>query len=185
MPPTAPIVFQRRIDDLIPGNADEPALAIFLAHRPTLLSYARKFTEQSEDVVQEAWPRFAKVMKGKPPADPVGYLYRVVRNLAIDRGRRKFREERVLVFNSDESIAEEQDAATAAPDVTTLARDELNQLQEALAELPERTRRAIEMRRIEGLKLKEIAERLEVSAPFVHQLIAEGLAFCRKRIDRT
>jgi RNA polymerase sigma-70 factor (ECF subfamily) len=49
-------------------------------------------------------------------------------------------------------------------------------------ELPARTRIALEMRRIEGAKLRDIAQRLGVSVPVAHSIVAEGIAYCRRRV---
>lgn len=68
---------------------DRKFLALYAAHRNALLNYASTITGDrvnAEDVVQEAWVRCAAAVA--PRENPLSYLYRVVRNLAID-GRRK------------------------------------------------------------------------------------------------
>ena len=53
---------------------------------------------------------------------------------------------------------------------------------EAIAELPERTRIALEMHRFGGCKLKEIAAALGISIPLAHILVAEGVQHCKRRL---
>ncbi|MEM9158563.1 MAG: sigma-70 family RNA polymerase sigma factor, partial [Verrucomicrobiota bacterium] len=173
-----------RIESLRKDQGDSEALEIYQAHRATLINYARRFVgdaSRAEDVVQEAWLRFDRAMNKQAPVDPAGFLYRVVRNLAIDSGRKSQREERVISFGGAES---DSVLESNAPSIerSLQAREDLQRLWEALDELPERTREAIKMRRLEGLKLKEIAARMDVSAPFVHQIIAAGLAHCRRKM---
>src|SRR5262249_47455909 len=62
------------------------------AHAASLVLYARQWCAAPEDVVQEAFLKL--VCQGRPPQDEVAWLYRVVRNGALDaarggRGRRR------------------------------------------------------------------------------------------------
>ena len=68
------------------------------------------------------------------------------------------------------------------PEASTTARDELRLLNAAMAELPGRTRIALEMRRFGGCKLKDIAAHLGISVTTAHEIIAEGIAHCRRRV---
>jgi RNA polymerase sigma-70 factor (ECF subfamily) len=58
-------------------------------HAPALILYARQWCDAAEDVVQEAFlSLFAQQVL---PHDVAGWLYRVVRNGAIDAGRMRRR----------------------------------------------------------------------------------------------
>src|SRR5919109_618018 len=75
----------------------DETLAFFMAHRPNLVSYASGIVgsrAQAEDVVQEAWLRFDDASRLRLREEPLGYLYRIVRNLALDGRRRLAREDR-------------------------------------------------------------------------------------------
>ena len=159
-------------------------LAIYMAHRGALVNYAHGFVgdlAHAEDVVQEAWLRYRTAAIRRTLDEPVGYLYRIVRNLAIDSYRRRQREQRVIEPATQKSNETTADDAPS-PEAAAVARDELHLLMEAMAELPERTRIALEMRRFGGCKLKEIAAHLGISVTVAHDIIAEGLAHCRRRV---
>src|SRR5437879_13764246 len=62
------------------------------AHAAPLVLYARQWCDAPEDVVQEAFLKL--VRQGRPPQDAVAWLYRVVRNGALDVARRARRRQR-------------------------------------------------------------------------------------------
>lgn len=163
------------------------ALELFLSHRGGLVRYAHGILRDSahaEDVVQDAWLRFSALPGPQAaPEEPVGYLYRIVRNLAIDVTRRLGREGRYLVPVADHPVAEAVDDSSA-PDATAEARDDLRVMRAAMDELPERTRIALEMHRFGEVKLKDIAVHLGISVGLAHALVADGLEHCRERLCR-
>jgi RNA polymerase sigma factor (sigma-70 family) len=156
-------------------------LEVYLAHRTALIDHAAPIVgcrARAEDVVQEAWLRFASLPQREEIGQPVGYLYRIVRNLALDWARRLSTERRSV---SDHAVF---DPAALAPSAEheALYRDELRLIAETLAELPERTRIAFEMRRLGGCTLREIADELGISVTLAHQLVRDALARCVKRL---
>ena len=172
---------------MAPGQ-DSTALALFVTHRGALVNYANGIVgdlAQAEDVVQEAWLRYGAAMHGRRLEEPVGYLYRIVRNLALDV-RRQIGRERTVMSTAD------FDAATAAraddapgPERAAISKNELERVLAAMAELPERTRIALEMHRFGGCKLREIAAALGVSIPLAHILVAEGVQHCKSRLKQS
>ena len=159
-------------------------VAVYTAHRTALVRYANGIVgdpAHAEDVVQEAWLRLHERAQGQPPEQPVAYLYRIVRNLAIDRYRRRQREQRHIEPDGHALSLRVADDA-GSPEAIATARDELRLLAEALAELPERTRIALEMRRFGGCSLQEIADHLDVSVTSVNRIIAKGIAQCRSHM---
>ncbi|WP_296322987.1 sigma-70 family RNA polymerase sigma factor [Reyranella sp.] len=159
-------------------------MALYLAHRVELVKYATTIVgdmARAEDVVQEAWLRFGSATQDRTLDEPLGFLYRIVRNLAID-GRRRLIREALIVAPVELAAAPEAADDHASPEATAASREELVLLQEALAELPERTRIALEMRRFGGFKLREIAAHLGVSVTVAHEIVASGIAFCRQRV---
>lgn len=159
-------------------------LALYLAHRRELVNYASGIVgnrAQAEDLVQEAWLRFDMVAERRLLEEPIGYLYRIVRNLAVDDRRRVGREERVIAADGA-MTAEAAPDRFPSPEAQVAARDELRRLKDAMATLPERTRIALEMRRFGSCKLKDIAAHLGISITVAHDIVAEGIAHCRRYV---
>jgi len=116
-------------------------LRLYLAHRAALIEYAAPLVgcrARAEDVVQEAWIRFATAA-GRGQADagivhPVAYLYRIVRNLSVDWTRR---------LAVEATPGEQGDwlagvpSPAASPERETAARADLRVVAEALADLPD------------------------------------------------
>lgn len=162
---------------------DDRSLELFVAYRGKLLTYATGIVgdpARAEDIVQDAFLRYRDAAASRSVREPLAYLYRIVRNLAVDLQRRLKTEDRYFVGSSDE-IALEIAEAKPSPEAAAAARQELRNLLDALAELPERTRIALEMHRLGGCTLKEIAERLGISTSMAQILVVEGVAYCQSR----
>lgn len=161
-------------------------LGIFLTHRSGLVEYASRIVgdhARAEDVVQEAYLRFDSAASAKLFDEPVGYLYRIVRNLALDGRRRQVRES-LFVVGQASALSERAADARPTPEAEAAGRSDIEALKAALAELPERTRRALEMHRFEGKTVKTVAATLGVSVGTAHALIVDGLEHCRTRLYR-
>lgn len=159
------------------------AIEIFMSHRNALVNYASGIvgdTAQAEDVVQDAWLRFGAVSKKRSINEPVGYLYRIVANLALDRLRR------AKIERPDWAGTVDRFAATAgqapSPEDEAIARQELQRVMAAIAELPERTRIALEMHRFGGCTLKEIAAHLGISVSMAQVLVVQGVKHCQRAL---
>lgn len=158
--------------------------ALFVEHRGTLVKYATGLVgsrSQAEDLVQEAWLRFEEAARQQILNDPLHYLFRIVRNLAFDGKRRQIVEDRLFRSNVEEMMAALPDPYPSAETIAN-DKDNVRRLQEALQEMPPRTRSAFEMHRIQGLKLREVAAELKISLPMAHVLVMEGLQLCKKRL---
>jgi RNA polymerase sigma-70 factor, ECF subfamily len=119
---------------------------LYEQHGGALLAYARSFVSHlnsAEDAVQQV---FLKLLHGGTVAPdlPLAYLYRAVRNAALNAGRAGARE---TLLDGDERWFVYRDGNPEA----VLA------LQTALAELPEEQRTAVMMRIWSGMTLGEVA----------------------------
>lgn len=165
---------------------DSKSLNLFMAHRGDLLNYANSIVgdpSRAEDVVQEAWLRFDEVARQRLLGEPLGYLYRIVRNLALDGRRRVAREGKFITSVAfDAAEAAVSDDGQSTPEAVALYRDQLGLLMAALAELPEQTRIAFEMHRLGGCTLREIAGALDISISQAQTLVVNGVQHCKQRL---
>ena len=141
------------------------------AHAAALTLFARQHCGDPEAVVQEAFCKLARSRSAM--IDPVAWLYRVVRNGAIDAGkaerrRRKREEQRAkpeLWF--DGTPADGIDAEEAVG---------------ALSALPPDQREVIVLRIWSGLKLEQIAFACDCSVSSVHRRYEAGRQTLRERL---
>ncbi|HJZ60596.1 MAG TPA: RNA polymerase sigma factor [Miltoncostaeaceae bacterium] len=139
------------------------------AHQADLTAYARRIlgdqADLAEDVVQEAYLRLlALAAADQPPASARPWLFRVVRNLAIDERRGAAR--RAL------PVAEPADWGAHGDDPAELAerRQDAEAVLAGLAALPPKERRALELEQA-GVGASEIAAELGTSTNAVHQAL--------------
>ncbi len=162
----------------------DSTLSLYMQHRGELVNYASGIVggrSRAEDVVQEAYLRFSVVAARRFLDEPLGYLYRIVRNLALDGRRRQAHESRYVSPEAEVDLGQTMESRPS-PEIEAGDRAELQAVLDALAELPERTRRALEMHHFEGCKLREIATRLGISVTLAHVLVSEAVEHCRKRL---
>jgi RNA polymerase sigma-70 factor (ECF subfamily) len=140
-------------------------------HVAALVLFARPWCAAPEDVVQDAFCKLAA--RADPPADPVAWLYRVVRNGALDAGKADRRRRR-------------REALAARPVVwfTESAIDGLDAAQAvaALEGLPAEQREVIVGRLWGGLTLERVAAVVGCSVSSAHRRFAAGVAALRKRL---
>ncbi len=162
----------------------EARLQIYIENRSALVDYATSIVGSratAEDAVQEAYFRF--VAPPELPADmrsPAFYLFRIVRNIAIDMTRSMSSEAR-----RDELFAEmiDADALAPSPEEEIIQREGLALVLAALDELPEEAREAFQMKRLDGATYMDIAARLGTSKSSAHRLVQDTLAHIMQRMD--
>ena len=142
----------------------------------------------AEDVVQETWLR-ANAAIGAMPRNPRAYLYRMAANVAVDHIRRARTQQRLegraggpeRTLGYGEALREIPSAEPAADEVAA-SRQELAILFDAIRELPEKCRRVFLLYRGEGMKMREVAARLDISERTVENHIARAMLHCRRRL---
>ena len=167
-------------------DADTQLKHLVVSFHKDIVAFANKILVdpyQSEDVVQEAYIRFQKKKQfdcsGEVSAK--SYLYRIVRNLAIDCLRRKKFEQALFPLSSSDSFVVDCVAENRSTlEERIIATEELVRILAGLDTLPERTRIAFEMHRFGGYTMQQIAERLKISKSTATRLVADGLVMCRR-----
>ena len=105
-------------------------------HGPPLILYARQWCAAPEDVVQGAFLKLIAV--ARPPTEVVPWLYRVVRNGAIDASRtdrNRRRRESAVAKNARWFVESEVDGLDAEAAVTALERLSLEEREVVVARL--------------------------------------------------
>lgn len=136
------------------------------------LSRRWRHVVEVEDVIQEAYCRLADLGSVDHIASPKSYFFRTVHSIATDRMRRAG----IINFTSmtqiDWSTVMDNDPPV---DRALEAAQELARVRALLAELSDTHRRAIELRRVEGLSRKEAAERLGVTEDALKKHVERGM----------
>lgn len=160
-------------------------LAAFQRHRAAYLASARRILDcpmQAEDVVQDVMLRLIVDPPRTGQGSEAAYISRMVRNLALDRARRRGLERRL--FTGLDAASDPADSDAGTPETAVTARESLRQVEVAVAELPEPMRTAFRLHRIEGMPQIEIAARLGVSRALVCGLVRRGHLHCLAALDR-
>lgn len=145
-------------------------------HAAALGLYARQWCDEPEDVVQEAFVALAA--QRRTPDDPAAWLFRAVRNRAINAGiagRRRRRREAEAA-----ALAPAWFEPDPAPPPGTAVDPEAAQA--ALAALPEGQREAIVAHLWGGLTFEQVGALVGCSASSAHRLYHAGLASLRDRL---
>lgn len=160
-------------EQLSTRRCDTPLLQAFVDNRTILVKIAARITgcrSRAEDVVQDAFfrlqsaPQITSSFKAQ-----LSYLFQIVRNLAIDHYRKQALEQK---YSGPEEEGLNVVIQGASP--------ETSHINDALTELPKRTRYAFEMYRLHGVPQKDIAKELGVSPTLVNFMIRDALVHCRK-----
>jgi RNA polymerase sigma-70 factor (ECF subfamily) len=145
-------------------------------HAAALELYARQWCETPEDVVQEAFLKLAS--QRSLPANPAAWLFRVVRNGALNAGqaarRRRRHETRAASESTSWFCTETSMTKPGSLDPETAAAE--------LRSLPLEQREVIVARLWGGLTFEQIAEISGSSASTAHRLYCAGVATIRQRL---
>ncbi|MAD61947.1 MAG: RNA polymerase subunit sigma-70 [Haliea sp.] len=139
--------------------------------------------KEVEDIVQEAYVRACQADRDSPISSPRSFLFKTVRNLAIDHMKRA--ETRL----SDGFDEDETDYAVSRPYGTDPLTEVVNHQEfslfcEAVRLLPPQCRRAFVLKKVYGYSRREIAELMGVSENTVQTQIARGMKSCTQFMDR-
>jgi len=132
-------------------------------------------TAEAQDVAHDAYLRVYPAEGKRPAEKPEALLYTTARRLAINRLKRRS----IAPFVSE--APQTETAASVAPGVVqqVMARQELQALEQAIAQLPEGCRAVLLLRKIELLSHQEIAQRLGIAISTVEKQHARALRLLR------
>jgi RNA polymerase sigma-70 factor (ECF subfamily) len=162
------------------GRGDRAAAAQLMSrHLPKMLSLARRMLSDSaeaEDAVQDAfmrlWTHAARWQPGKAKFET--WLYRVTLNKCFDRLRRR----PTLAIEAAMEVPDPTPGPAASLENAAMA----EQIEAAIAALPERQRAAIQLCHFQECGNIEAAEILGISVEALESLLARGRRALRIRL---
>lgn len=150
----------KTLDDIVRDNV------------PKLHSYVRsrvKAEEDAEDIIQDTLYQFLRTFSvlDNPIAHVTSWLYTVAHNLIINNGKKHREESLPQLYAADDSYMSDLSEIMMAsdsdnPEILMLRSMVWNELDKALAELPQEQRKAVTLTELEGLSVKEAAARMGV-----------------------
>ena len=129
----------------------------------------------AEDIAQDT---FVKLWENRAKIDQAtikSYLYTIANNLAINRLKRQ-----QLRYKFENSSARRVENQT--PEFLAEMKEYEEQVNKVISEMTEGSREVFLMNRIEGLKYREIAERLGISVKAVEKRMSKALQVVRDRL---
>ncbi|MBT8043835.1 MAG: sigma-70 family RNA polymerase sigma factor [Verrucomicrobiae bacterium] len=155
------------------GDGDEQAFEQLIErHQSAVIGTVAKMlgnASDAEDIAQQVFLRIWKSAgRYQPTAKFTTFLFTITRNLVFNESRRRSRKKEYSINEREDDFhLQTTDAQTASPD-DALLHDELQRaVDKAIAELPEKQRLAVVLRRYEGMPYDQIARILELSIPAV------------------
>ena len=148
---------------------------LFHSYGKELLAFAgqRSGSEGAEDLVQETYIRM--LQHPESIENPRAFLYQVAANLSIDQHRKQAVRDRVHCqdIQTETELALVVDTGHT-PEDQLAVHQELDQLNAMLMELPELTRYAFVLHRLEGMSHNEVAIRLGISVRNSERYVARA-----------
>lgn len=122
----------------------------------------------AEDLAQDAFIKLWENRSGIKKETVKSYLYTIANNLTINNLKRKQLrykfENQIIVFTEKEN-----------PEFKLIQKEYEAKLNDVIADIPEGSREVFLMNRIEGLKYKEIAERLNLSVKAIEKRMSKAI----------
>ena len=131
--------------------------------------------EDADELIQEAYCRLAMLEAVDHIDSPYAYFFSIVRNLLV----RRLKRQRIVPL---ETIAEIDAYHDDRPSPEQLAAGRLayGKALDLIARLPERCRRIVQLRKIEGWSQRQIAEHLGTTEKAVEKQVWLGVRFLRQ-----
>ena len=134
-----------------------------------------------DDIVQEMYAKISSLSSFDHIRTPKSYALRTAHSILLNHIRRS----RIVSISAVGDLSElEIPSAEATPEQRTSLHEELNEIAEALATLPERTRDVLMLRRVEGLSELETAKRLAIDERTVERHMARAALMLVNRFGR-
>lgn len=133
------------------------------------IAYVTGTADEAEDILSTAYVKFAE-KKEVAVDNEEAFLFRIAINLHIDERRKASSRGAFAHLEANELIAD----PTPLQDEVLDSRRQWEAVQSIIDRLPERTREILFMRRVDGMRYKEIARELGITESAVEKHIAKA-----------
>lgn len=192
-PPTGRTALPQRPEDARPTAAaamaeesDNPASPRdFTSLYRTTIAPLRRYlarllgnTAEAQDIAHDAYLRVYPSVERRTAERPEALLYVTARRLAINRLKRRA----LSPIGTEPAAADATASAEPSVEQQVMARQELELLRQAIAELPSGCRQVLLLRKVELLSHREIADRLGIAVSTVEKQHARALRLLREAL---
>lgn len=154
------------------ASGDRTSFAILLErYLPDIISFARRFVgiTDADDIAQETfwrvWARAASWQADKGTAR--AWLYRIAYNLCMDSLRKRQPE-------AGPEVLDELAGSAGTPEKSLQDRQQEQQLQQAITQLPQRQQLALNLAIFQGLSNRDAADVMDVSIEALESLLSRA-----------
>lgn len=162
-------------------------------HQPRLKAFIRKRVsnkEDAEDILQDVFYQLTKSVENtfNPIEQVTAWLYRVARNMIINKGKKKQEEGLPSAsYENEDTILNDFsellfDDSAATPEMEYTRSLVWQELETALAELPPEQREAFELMELDGLSAKELSAETGIPANTLLSRKHYAVVHLRKRL---
>ncbi|GAA0532782.1 RNA polymerase sigma-70 factor (ECF subfamily) [Rhizomicrobium palustre] len=155
-----------------------------LPHEPRIRAWLSRYRIAEldiDDVIQEMYAKFGAMEDVSAIRTPLHYAKTVAHSIVMNHIRRP----RIVSVTANGDLdALGTPSAAADPEEAIVLRQEVQAVAQVLAELPERTREVLWLRRVEGLTEQETAQRLAISDRTVERHLARAILHLMARFGR-
>ena len=157
-----------------------PIESAYRSNTGSLKRFLRRFFASNadvEDIMQEAFLKAYEAEHTTEIKEPRAFLFRTAKNLALNEQdkRRTRRTDTVADFEAMAVLLDIHADSGDDPEARALVQERLTQARSAIDQLSPRVREVFILRKVYGLKQREIADRLGIAQSTVEKHIARGL----------
>lgn len=136
--------------------------------------------DEVDELMQDAYCRLAMLDTVTHISCPHAYFFSICRNLLA----RRLKRQQIAPFETISEIESYRDNGTASPEEQVASKMAFERLRQLLVSLPERCRKIVELRKIEGWSQKEIAEHMGITEKAVEKQVWVGVRAIREGWDQ-
>lgn len=160
-----------------PPTEPKPAfdlIGAFWPHLPLLRRYLRRRVPAADidDILQDVLLGIVRRADAAAIAHPKAYLFQAAEAALIDRRRRQTARRTACHC---ELVEPDHPVDEISPLRVVLAREEVRSVEEMLSELPERTQEILVAVRLEGMSLKSLASRYDISTSAIEKHVTKAV----------